>query len=65
MLKAAQAAGAVRADLNANDVMALLSASVLADQRRGPGGQPGRLAGIVADALRPSTQPSTASEATT
>jgi len=54
MLKAAQAAGAVRADLDANDVMALLSASVLADQRRGPGGQPGRLAGIVADALRPS-----------
>jgi AcrR family transcriptional regulator len=65
MLEAAQAAGAVRADLNANDVMALLSASVLADQRRGPGGQPGRLAGIVADALRPSAQPSTAGEATT
>ena len=64
MLKATQAAGVVRADLNANDVMALLSASVLADQRRGPGGQPGRLAGIVADALRPSTRPSTAGEAT-
>jgi AcrR family transcriptional regulator len=55
MLKAAQAAGAVRADLDANDVMALLSASVTADQRREPGGQTGRLAGIVADALRPST----------
>jgi AcrR family transcriptional regulator len=65
MLKAAQAAGAVRADLDADDVMALLSASVLAGQRRGPGGQPGRLAGIVADALRPAAQPSTASQATT
>lgn len=55
MLKAAQAAGAVRADLDANDVIALLSVSVTADQRREPAGQPGRLAGIVADALRPST----------
>jgi AcrR family transcriptional regulator len=64
MLKAAQAAGAVRADLDANDAIALLSASVAADQRREPRGQPGRLAGIVADALRPSAQPSTATQAT-
>ena len=63
MLKAAQAAGAVRADLDANDAIALLSASVAADQRREPRGQPGRLAGIVADALRPSAQPSRASSA--
>ena len=61
MLKAAQATGAVRADLDAKDVMALLSAAVTADQRREPRGQPGRLAGIVVDALRPST----ANEATT
>lgn len=61
MLKAAQAAGAVRADLDANDVTALLSAAVTADQRREPRGQPGRLARIMADALRPSTP----SEATT
>jgi AcrR family transcriptional regulator len=55
MLKAAQAAGVVRADLDANDAMALLSAAVTADQRRKPRGQPGRLARIVADALRPLT----------
>jgi AcrR family transcriptional regulator len=54
MLQTAQAAGVVRADLDASDVMALLSASVVAEQRREPNGQPGRLAGIVADALRPS-----------
>lgn len=55
MLNAAQAAGAVRTDLNASDVMALLSAATDAEQRREPGGQSGRLASIVADALRPST----------
>jgi hypothetical protein len=54
MLKAAQSAGAVRSDLDANDVIALLSASVTADQRRDPGGQAGRLAGIMVDALRSS-----------
>jgi AcrR family transcriptional regulator len=65
MLKAAQAAGAVRTDLDADDAIALLSASVAADQRREPRGQPGRLVGLVADALRPSAQPPTATQAMT
>jgi AcrR family transcriptional regulator len=56
LLEAAQAAGAVRGDLDTSDVIALLSASALADQRREPRGEPGRLASIVADALRPSTR---------
>lgn len=55
MLRAAQAVGAVRADLDLHDVIALLSASVAAEQFREPQGRPGRLARIVADALRPST----------
>lgn len=41
MLTAAQAAGAVRTDLDTHDVIALLSASVVAEQRREPHGQPG------------------------
>jgi AcrR family transcriptional regulator len=54
MLRAAQAVGAVRPDVDVADAIALLSASVLAEQRQGQRDQPGRLAGIVAGALRPS-----------
>jgi AcrR family transcriptional regulator len=54
MLESAQAAGAVRSDLDIRDVLALLSASAVAEQHGEPHGQPGRLAGVVADALRPS-----------
>lgn len=45
---------AVRADLDAYDVLALLSAAAVAEKRDGPSGQPGRLASMIAEALRPS-----------
>jgi AcrR family transcriptional regulator len=53
MLAAAKATGAVRHDIDVLDVIALLSASVLAEHRRGSDTQPGRLAAIVAGALGP------------
>jgi AcrR family transcriptional regulator len=56
MLEAAQAVGSVRDDIDVLDATALLSASVLAEQRGGPSSKGGRLAGIVAGALRPSRQ---------
>lgn len=53
MLSAAQRVGAIRADVDAEDGVALLSAAVLADQRRADSAQPGRLARIIANAMRP------------
>lgn len=55
MLKAAKTAEAVRQDIDVLDAVALLSAAVLAEQRRGGDSQAGRLSGLVAKALRPET----------
>jgi AcrR family transcriptional regulator len=53
MLEAARAAGAVRSDITLADAFALLAASVTAEMRRAGDDRPGRLTGMVADALRP------------
>jgi AcrR family transcriptional regulator len=60
LLTRAQAAGAIRADVDADDVAALMTGSLHAESRRG---QPGRMANLAMDALRaaPATAPTTAS----
>jgi AcrR family transcriptional regulator len=57
LLAAAQTDGSVRTDVDVKDVTALLSASVLAQQRRGDTRQPGRLVNIIASGLRPAQEP--------
>jgi AcrR family transcriptional regulator len=54
MLRRAQAAAAVRADLNADDVLALMAASCMATGRFGlSGADRDRVLGVVFDGLRP------------
>jgi AcrR family transcriptional regulator len=56
MLRRAQAAGAVRADLTASDVLALMAASCMATGRFGlSGADRDRVLGVVFDGLRPAT----------
>jgi AcrR family transcriptional regulator len=49
LLTRAQRAGAIRADVDADDVAALMTGSLHAESRRG---RPGRMAGLALDALR-------------
>ncbi|MEV6054817.1 helix-turn-helix domain-containing protein [Streptomyces sp. NPDC052107] len=53
LLARAQQAGAVRDDVDAADVQAIVVAALTADRRRGASDRPGRLAGIVFDCLLP------------
>lgn len=54
LLARAQRAGAVRADIDADDVAALMTGCVQAETRRG---RPGRMAGLALDALRTAPPP--------
>ena len=56
MLRLAQAAGAVRADLTSSDVLALMAASCMATGRFGlSGADRERVLGVVFDGLRPAS----------
>jgi AcrR family transcriptional regulator len=53
LLTRAQKAGAVRGDLELADLHALVMGALAAERHRSDNDRPGRMAGIVADALRP------------
>jgi AcrR family transcriptional regulator len=57
LLEGAQQAGAVRADVDTMDLHALAAGALAAERKRasGPDAEPGRLARIIADGLRPAT----------
>lgn len=53
LLARAQQVGAVRPDVDAEDVQAIVLAAVTAQRRRGDAARPDRIAGLVLDCLRP------------
>ncbi|NEA28077.1 TetR/AcrR family transcriptional regulator [Actinomadura bangladeshensis] len=53
LLRRAQTAGAVRSDVDIQDVRALMTGAMYMERRRGPGGSPGRMTSLICDALRP------------
>jgi AcrR family transcriptional regulator len=54
LLRRAQAAGDVRADVDLRDVRALMAGCVAAERLRRAGGPPGRMTALACDSLRPS-----------
>lgn len=56
LLRRAQTAGAVRSDVDIQDVRALMTGAMYMERRRGPGGSPGRMTSLICDALRPETK---------
>lgn len=55
LLRRAQTAGAVRSDVDVQDVRALMTGAMYMERRRGRGGSPGRMTSFICDALRPGT----------
>ncbi|CNG80902.1 transcriptional regulator [Mycobacterium tuberculosis] len=56
LLRRAQAAGAVRPDVDVHEVRTLMTGAMYMERRSGPGGSPGRMTSLVCDALRPETK---------
>ncbi|GAA2305788.1 TetR/AcrR family transcriptional regulator [Actinomadura luteofluorescens] len=56
MLRRAQAAGAVRPDVDVQDVRSLMVGAMVMERRRRPEGGPGRMTALACDALRPVTK---------
>lgn len=56
LVQRAQAVGAVRTDVNVQDVRALMTGAMYMERRHRPGGRPGRMTSLVCDALRPVTK---------
>ncbi|MEU8125103.1 TetR/AcrR family transcriptional regulator [Spirillospora sp. NPDC049024] len=56
LLRRAQDAGAVRSDVDVQDVRALMVGAMLMERRRRPEGRPGRMTALACDALRPVTK---------
>ncbi|GAA0351698.1 helix-turn-helix domain-containing protein [Streptomyces blastmyceticus] len=54
LLTRAQKAGAVRKDVEVEDVVTLLFGCLSMERRRGPAGAPGRMTALMCDSLRPS-----------
>ncbi|MGW7049520.1 TetR/AcrR family transcriptional regulator [Streptomyces avermitilis] len=59
LLERAQRVGAVRTDVDAEDVQAIVLAALTAQRRRADTDRPDRLAGLVLDCLRPNTSAAT------
>jgi AcrR family transcriptional regulator len=55
LLARAQAAGAVRADVDSEDLHAVVFGALAAEQRRADSERPGRIAALICDGLRPLT----------
>jgi hypothetical protein len=55
LLRRAQAAGDVRADIDLQDVRALMAGCVVTERLRRADGPPGRMTALACDALRPTT----------
>jgi AcrR family transcriptional regulator len=53
LLTRAQSAGVVRADVDTQDLHAIVFGALAAEQRRADSERPGRIAGLVCDGLRP------------
>jgi AcrR family transcriptional regulator len=53
LLTRAQAAGAVRADVDSEDLHAVVFGALAAEQRRADAERPGRIAALICDGLRP------------
>ncbi|WP_205718556.1 TetR/AcrR family transcriptional regulator [Actinomadura sp. WMMA1423] len=56
LLRRAQAAGAVRSDVDVSDIRTLMVGAMLMERRQRPEGRPGRMTALACDALRPVTK---------